>query len=66
MSDIARLCIMCAVSSVCVTLTVCAVIFVCTIIGNLWESLRKLTHWTFCQIRDEVNQDEKARKEESE
>lgn len=58
MSDIAKLCIMCAVSSVCVTLTVCAVIGICTAIGNLWEALRKLTHWTICQIRDEVNQDD--------
>lgn len=66
MSDIARLCIMCAVSSVCVTLTVCAVIAICTIIGNLWESFKKVAHWTFNQLRDEVNQDEKARKEESE
>lgn len=55
MSDITRLCIMCAVSSVCVTLTVCAVICILTLIGNMWEVFRKFCHWTVRQIRDEMH-----------
>lgn len=64
MSDIARLCLMCAVSSVCVTLTICAVICILTLIDDLWKLFRKLCRWTARQIRDEIRQVERQEADE--
>lgn len=64
MSNIAYLCLLCAISAVCVTLTVCIVLIILSVIDEIWKLFRKSCRWIACQIRDEMQQADRQEAED--